>query len=70
MDGGGRSASGDAAVVSQRGAGTLPEEGVAGELAEGVETPASDDAVRAMLADLDALQREVDAARAMAEGGE
>lgn len=40
-----------------------------GELVEGVDTAASDDAVRAMLADLDALQREVDAARARAEGG-
>lgn len=39
------------------------------ELVEGVDTAASDDAVRAMLADLDALQREVDAARARAEGG-
>lgn len=40
-----------------------------GEMVEGVDTAASDDAVRAMLADLDALQREVDAARARAEGG-
>lgn len=40
-----------------------------GEMVEGVDTAASDDAVRAMLADLDALQRDVDAARARAEGG-
>lgn len=40
-----------------------------GEVVEGVDTAASDDAVRAMLADLDALQREVDAARVRAEGG-
>lgn len=45
---------------------TVAEEG---EMVEGVDTAASDDAVRAMLADLDALQREVDAARARAEGG-
>lgn len=36
--------------------------------AEGVEAGASDEAMRAMLADLDALQREVDAARAAAGG--
>lgn len=41
---------------------------VAEEETDGVAADASDDAVRAMLADLDALQREVDAARAAAGG--
>lgn len=45
------------------GVGTVPEE-------ESGDAAAGDDAVRAMLADLEALQREVDAAaRALAESG-
>lgn len=40
-----------------------------GEVVDNLDTATSDAAVRAMLADLDALQREVDAARAHAEGG-
>lgn len=39
------------------------------ERVDGVDTAASDEAVRAMLADLEALQREVDAAARMAAGG-
>lgn len=39
------------------------------EESDGIDAGVSDDAVRAMLADLDALQREVDAARAAAGGG-
>lgn len=78
MDGGGGGAGGLGRTASvdhfePYGAGgvqTVAEEGGAtSEIVEGVDTAASDDAVQAMLADLDALQREVDAARVRAESG-
>lgn len=47
-------------------AGNVPP--VAEEM-EAVDATATDEAVQAMLADLDALQREVEAARAAAAGG-
>lgn len=55
---------GRADSVRSRSDGIVPEEPEATS-----ETAASDEALKAMLADLDALQREVDAARAAAGGG-
>ncbi|KUI72358.1 hypothetical protein VM1G_07580 [Cytospora mali] len=68
MDGPGKASGEAVAGGAPEKVASVAEGAVTGGVA-GVDVGASDEAVRAMLADLDALQREVEAARAAAAGG-